>query len=355
MENSDGRPLPKPELVRPDLDGSLLAFIPCKVVSGERHGSAPAILPDLVRRWISAFQSRQVRVRIVVPPPYEAPQAQFSRTLREFIEGKRHFAFMSRELLADDRAAFRIAHGGMDPIAIPVAIGSFRHFGFVDTVVLVVHPANPLDSLTFRQIDGIYSAERLRGHPPVNTWGDLGLTSPVWQGRPVVVLGGGGGIREDSAKAAALRKRVLQIDDRMVQWSSRSVVAADDDSSVLAQVARSPGAIGITALGHVTPAVKVLAVAEGDSEPGVEPTQQNVYDGRYPLTRSINLLIAPLAEGTMDPLLGEWARFVLSREGQAIVLDQGIFLPLRGNILRQAEAQLTRTRGGACYANRMSD
>lgn len=35
---------------------------------------------------------------------------------------------------------------------------------------------------------------------------------------------------------------------------------------------------------------------------------------------------------------GEWARFVLSQEGQAIVLDQGIFLPLSGNILRQAEA-----------------
>jgi phosphate transport system substrate-binding protein len=32
----------------------------------------------------------------------------------------------------------------------------------------------------------------------------------------------------------------------------------------------------------------------------------------------------------LNPLLAEFLRFILSREGQQIVLDHAIFLPLRG-------------------------
>jgi phosphate transport system substrate-binding protein len=338
-----GRPLPKPEAVRPALDDSLKPYVPCqRSVAGERHGSAPSIMPDLAMRWAAAFRSRQGAARLAIPPPYAGPQGGLSSTLQEFLDGRRDFALMTRELLEIDRAAFRRTHGGKDPIAIPIAMGSFRHFGFVDTMVLVVHQDNPIAGLTFRQIDGIYSSERLRGHVPVRTWGDLGLTQKEWRDRPVVALGSGRRGMEDSAKAVVIRQRILTVANREGSWNDRLPAMGDGGDNVSAWVAKSPGAIGITGLGQMVPGVKAVAIAERDTGPFVAPTQPDVYDGRYPLIRSIDLLVAASPDGSIDPLLAEWARFLLSREGQSIVLEQGVFLPLRGRLLQLAKAQIER-------------
>lgn len=342
-----GRPLPKPEALRPALDDSLSRYVSCRQVAGERSGSAPAIMPDLAMRWVAAFRKQHGSAQLSIPAPYLGPQGRLSPTLREFLDGDRHFAFMTRELTSVDRATFRRAHGGRDPVVIPVAMGSFRHFGFVDTMVLVVHRDNPIAGLTFKQIDGIYSADRLRGHAPVRTWGDLGLTHPEWKDRPVVALGGGRRGTEDSAKAVVIRERVLDLDGREGAWNDRLPAMGDGEDNVPSWVAKSPGAIGITALGQMIPGVKAIAISEQRPDALIAPSQSNVYEGRYPLARSVDLLLAPAEDGGADPLLSEWARFLLSREGQAVVLEQGIFLPLRGNLLTLARARLAAI-DGAC-------
>lgn len=339
--NAAGRALPKPESVRPTLDESLRAYVPCRSnVAGMREGSVPAIMPDLAMRWANGFRERHAGVQFSMPPPYAGPQGRLSTTLREFLDGERDFALLTRELTSIDRAAFRRAHDGRDPIAVPVAMGSFRHFGFVDTLVLVVHESNPVTGLSFRQIDGIYSGERLRGHAPVRTWGDLGVTQAEWKERPVVALGGGRRGSEDSAKAATIRQRILNSAGREAAWNDRLPVMGDGEDNTPVWVAKSPGAIGITALGQLRPGVKAIAIAERDSDAPVAPTLQNVYDGRYPLIRSVDLLLAPSAEDTADPLLSEWARFLTSRDGQSLVLEQGVFLPLRAEFLQRARTQL---------------
>lgn len=160
---------------------------------------------------------------------------------------------------------------------------------------------------------------------------------------------------EDSAKAAVIRHRILRVGDLESGWSDRRQIETHDDDDVPDRVARIPGAIGITALGHVRSPVKVLAIADSETGPGVLPTQENVYAGRYPLTRTIDLLAVPSAEGRIDPLLGEWVRFVLSREGQAIVLEQGVFLPLSGMFSQRAIEQLDRVDGSACRSGAAPD
>ncbi|MBL8269336.1 PstS family phosphate ABC transporter substrate-binding protein [Steroidobacter sp.] len=343
-----GRPLPAPETSRPPLDSSLTPYVACRRdVAGERSGSVPAIMPDLAVRWTLAFRTQQRGAQFSMPPPYAGPQGRLSPTLQEFLDGERQFAFMTRELTSVDRASFRRAHGGRDPITIPVAMGSFRHFGFVDTMVFVVHQDNPITGLTFAQLDGIYSADRLRGHAPVRTWGDLGLTNPQWKDRPVVALGGGRRGVEDSAKAVVVRQRILSTQAREGVWNDRLPVMGDGDDNVPSWVAKSPGAIGITVLSQMKPGVKAIALAADESGAFVVPTMSNVYEGRYPLLRSVDLLLAPAANGAADPVLSEWARFMLSSEGQGVVLEQGVFLPLRGEFLKQARARLAAVEG-AC-------
>ena len=54
--------------------------------------------------------------------------------------------------------------------------GSYRHFGALDALAFYVHKDNPIEKITFEQIDAIYSTTRHRGGKPIRTWGDLGAT-----------------------------------------------------------------------------------------------------------------------------------------------------------------------------------
>src|SRR5207245_7383705 len=84
------------------------------------------------------------------------------------------FVFVSRELRPDDIRDFK-AKFGYEPLSVPVCGGSYRHFGALDAVVFFVNKDNPIEKLTFEQIDAIYSTTRRRGAKPMRKWGDVGL------------------------------------------------------------------------------------------------------------------------------------------------------------------------------------
>jgi len=124
-------------------------------------GSAPPIMPDLVHARMAGFTNLQPGVSFQLGTGFRPPQGRLNPYLHEFLTGQRDSAFLSRELASTDLEAF-IHHHGYPPLTIPVAMGSWRHFGFVDPVAIIVNQENPLHSL--------------RGHPPVRHWGELGLT-----------------------------------------------------------------------------------------------------------------------------------------------------------------------------------
>jgi hypothetical protein len=74
--------------------------------------------------------------------------------------------------------------------------------------------------------------------------------------------------------------------------------------------------------------------AGGDAYP---PTYENVAAATYPLSRLVFLNLNRAPGKPLNPALQEFLRFILSREGQRIVLDQAIYLPLR-------ESQAARSR-----------
>ena len=335
-----GRPLPAPDADRPLLDDALLPYIPCRrLPAATRAGSAPAILPDLSRRWAAGFAAIHAGVLVQLPPPFEGPQGKLSSTLRRFLAGDLPFAFLSREMTATDRLVYRRAHGH-DPIVVPVARGSFRHFGFVDPVVIVVNAENPLAGLSYAQIDAIYSGTRLRGEPRARSWGDLGVIQAGWQKLPIRALGGGREGHDDSAKASIVRSRILARGGVQGRWHPDLEVAGADDDSVVAQVAADRGAIGIAGLAHLIPGVRAIAVARDDVRNMVPPTRERIFDGSYPLARTIDLVFGRTLGGTVDPVILEFARYLLGREAQSIVLRQGVFLPLDRATYRQSAAHL---------------
>ncbi|MDF3839748.1 substrate-binding domain-containing protein [Cupriavidus basilensis] len=324
----EGRPLPRPEFLQPRLDDALPVYQPCSAqpLRGALEGSVPAILPKLVQGWIGAFQQRHPGVRINAPPPYLAPQGALSPPLRKFLDGGSDFALVSRDMTASDVAAFQRAHG-VPPQPVPVVGGAWRHFGFVDAIGVVVNETNPVKALTLEQLDAVFSKSRLRGHGPVRTWGDLGVAA--WADRPVRVVGAASWRgAEASARAVVMQERVLSVGEARGQWRD-DIAVRGTEADVPDQVAADPYAIGFTGMGHLVAGIRTVALAQEPDSVAVDATYEDVALARYPLARVAYLVPARIAGRSVDPVLREFIRFILSRDGQRIVLEQGVMLPLR--------------------------
>ena len=133
------------------------------------RGSAPSILRDLAPAWVARFERINPPCRIILTRPFGPPQGSLDPALEAFLDGQADFAFLTRELAERDLATFRRGHDGADPVIVPVAGGAWNHFGFVDAVVIIVHRANPIRRLSFKQLAAIYS--RSRGGEGAPDWG----------------------------------------------------------------------------------------------------------------------------------------------------------------------------------------
>src|ERR1700737_1781390 len=165
-----GRKLPPPEILQPTLDPALPAYQPRKEkLSVAFRGGASDVLVVLVQKWFEKFKAHQPGVSLSVAPPYAG-----SLGAVELVKENLDFVFVSRELRPDDVRDFK-AKFGYSPLSLPICGGSYRHFGALDAIAFFVHKDNPLEKLTFDQLDAIYSSTHLRGGKPATKWGDLGL------------------------------------------------------------------------------------------------------------------------------------------------------------------------------------
>lgn len=312
-----GRPLPTPELLQPTLDPQLPLFQPRygADLGGHFTLAASDTLPGLVHAWVRAFAHFYPHVMLDLGPPYEGTSGANRMTA-----GSIAVAFVSRELTPANVAAFEAKYH-YPPLSIPVCGGSWRQFGFLDAVGFFVNRSNPLSRLSLTRLDAILSRTRWHGAAPITTWGQLGLTG-AWATRPIHVYA----IKPWNGFEEFVRQRVLDAHGRRGHW--RAGLHYDPTVFPIARrVAADPDGIGYAGLAFVDAPVKMLALGEGGRD--YAPTYTNVALARYPLSRLVyaNLNVAP---GTrMSPALQEFLRFILSRQGQQIVRDQGIFLPLR--------------------------
>ncbi|MBL8628435.1 MAG: hypothetical protein JNM81_02325, partial [Rhodospirillaceae bacterium] len=70
------------------------------------------------------------------------------------------------------------------------------------------------------------------------------------------------------------------------------------------------------------------------------PTYEAVASTEYPLSRVVYLNTNKKPNAPLDPALAEFLRFILSRDGQAVVRDHGIFLPLRAHQANTSRAAI---------------
>jgi len=85
--------------------------------------------------------------------------------------------------------------------------------------------------------------------------------------------------------------------------------------------------------------VRRLAVGE-DNGPLVEHTLENVQNHTYPLASQVYFYAPVFPDGKIDPRVREFLRFVLSKEGQEVVRQYGLYLPLDAAEVREQRQRL---------------
>ena len=192
----------------------------------------------------------------------------------------------------------------------------------VDGLAVYVNKDNPLEKLTLQQIDSIFSKTRKRGGKDVKTWGDLGLTGD-WAARPVSIYGR----NSASGTYGFFKEHVLQTGDYR-----DTVKEQPGSASVVQGVTEDRFGIGYSGIGYRTSGVKALKLA--DKADFFDGSYGNVTSGKYPLSRYLYIYVNKAPGKPLDPLVREYLKLILSREGQEVVVKDG-YLPLAPSVVAE--------------------
>ena len=246
-----------------------------------------------------------------------------------------------RELMPIEELAFRniFQHRVTQVVT---GSGTYDMTGNTPALCIFVHPDNPLRRLTFTQLDAIFGWEHRRGAPEnIRTWGQLGLTGE-WANQPIHLYG------HSLSMPANAYFLAMKVFNGSTKWNPdmKEYGPLEPDGShpskgteILAELSHDPYGIAYTSFDNAKgQRVRSLALAENDGGPFVEPTKANVVTRTYPLTRSTYLFVDRDPKTGFNPVVKEFLRYVLSREGQQVILDNN-YLPLTAG---EAATQLKR-------------
>ncbi|HEY5055507.1 MAG TPA: substrate-binding domain-containing protein [Acidobacteriaceae bacterium] len=319
-------PAPRPDTPLPysaAVDAAIPAYKPVKGLAGNLKGVESNTVTVLDRKWIDGFTKIYPGVKISVDIGGSGQGGP------RLTNGSADFAFIAREMMGREETPF-IDKFGYKPLAISVSGGSFAVKAFTDCVVFIVNKDNPITEVTYPQLDAIYSATHNRGiREPITRWGQLGLTGE-WADAPIHAWG----VEIPNGYDNFVNMHVLAYG----QWrdgiqSDKTVIPLSD------KVAADKYAISYTGLAWDTnPNTKVLKLAVHPGDPAIAPTFDTVASQTYPLARTIYIFANQAPGKPLNPVLREFIRYALSREGQQAIVDDRIFTPLPAALdAREAE------------------
>ena len=286
------------------IDKEIQPYKKASGVSGNLNSIGSDTLNNVMTLWAESFQKQYPNVKIQIEGKGSgtAPPA--------LIAGTSQLGPMSRTMKPEELDAFEKQYG-YKPTPIRVA---------VDGIGVFVNKYNPIDKLTMAQVDAIFSKTRKGGAPEdITTWGQLGLTGE-WASKPISLFGR----NSASGTYGYFKEHALAKGDY-----KDSVKEQPGSAAVVQGITADKFAIGYSGVGYRTSDVKTVKLAAKDGGDFVADDADNVYSGKYPLARFLYVYVNRAPGRPIDPLVREFLKFVLSREGQEIVVKDG-FLPLLG-------------------------
>ena len=170
----------------------------------------------------------------------------------------------------------------------------------LDGLSVYVHESNPLKELTIEQVRLIFTGK-------IKNWKEVGGPDAR------IVLYS----RENSSGTYEFFKDHV-LDGKDFAASAQTMPGT---AAVLQAVAKDKNSIGYGGAAYGAGA-KHLAIKKDDSSPAVEPTEETVVKGTYPIWRYLYIYVNPAIDRGEISAYINWIR---SEEGQKVVKDVGYF------------------------------
>ena len=317
-----------PDSYEAKLVAGLPRYVPEQTVSGTIHlwGHGNRQLPwmhNLVDKWEAGFR----RFHPGVTLDYQLWGT--SSGIGALFTGIADIAILGEEMLPETAASFERAKG-YPPLGIEIMTGSvdIRNFDYAQQ--FFVQQDNPLAHATLEQLDAIFGAEHRRGPKNIRTWGDMGLKGE-WADKHITPYGWA----IDDSFGEFLKGALLEGSHR---WNCDLVehvhiyradgTIYDHGQQILDDLAKDRYGIAVSNIRYAGPDVKPLAIGVNAAGPFYQATKETLIEHRYPLARTLPAIVDRPPGTELPPKVKEFLRYLLSREGQEVVNEDGRYLPL---------------------------
>ena len=177
-------------------------------------------------------------------------------------------------------------------------LGAAENIVAIDGIAVITNISNITTTLTIEQLARIYKGE-------IRNWSEVGGND-----KAIVVVG-----REAGSGTRDAFEELLEIED-VCDYANE----LDSEGAVKARVAITPGAIG-----YVSPDVldhTILTI----SLDGIEPTEENIKVGSYPLGRPF-IMVTNGEISAQSREVQEMFEYLKSEEGQELIRAVGLVVP----------------------------
>jgi len=293
------------------VDPAIPAYAKTSGVSGNINSVGSDTMNNMMTLWAESFTKMypNIKVQVEGKGSSTAPAA--------LIAGTAQFGPMSRAMRSTEIDQFESKYG-YKPTQVRTSY---------DALAVYVNKDNPIEKLTLAQVDAAFSKTRRRGGKAANTWGDLGLTGD-WAGKPISLYGR----NSASGTYGFFKEHTLKNGDY-----KDAVKEQPGSASVVQGVTEDRFGMGYSGIGYRTSGVKVVPLAEAAAYS--DGNYADVVAGKYPLNRFLYIYINKAPGKPLDPLVKEFTKFILSKEGQEVVVKDG-YLPLSPEIVKQERVKV---------------
>jgi phosphate transport system substrate-binding protein len=292
------------------LDASLPAYQTVKGLSGEIKSVGSDTLDREMELWAKGFKERYPSVKIEIEGKGSAT------ALSALLAGDSQFGPMSRPMTGAESDAFEKKFG--------YKVSNFRVA--VDALAVYVNKDNPIECLTMEQVDRIFSSTRKgSGGKSIDTWGNVGLTGD-WASKPISLYGR----NTISGTYEFFRQTALYNGDYKPEVKQQV-----GSEAVVEGVAGDKFAIGYSGLGYKADSVRSVPLSLFFGGKCYDTSSEATLSGKYPLARYLYIYVNKKPGETLDPLRGEFIKYILSKDGQTQT-EKGGYYPITEEI-REAE------------------
>ncbi len=197
----------------------------------------------------------------------------------------------------------------------------------IHALAVFVSRSNPVQQLSMSQLAAILGCPANPKEPV--TWAMAGVEG-AWRNKRIHAF-----LYDDQTGTGAFLQTAIQETKDCWNWE---IVREFKDKTlpdgseypaahqIVDALKHDPDGLAISTLAYANPEIKALPLA--GSGAAVPLIRETITSSRYPLARGVYIYINRGKDKPVDPKIKEFLRFILSREGQALVQDQGDYLPL---------------------------